>query len=188
MTKFLLPFFILSLIPNQPRNCALGLINKDISLSTLIEKLEAIPSNITTGLLICLNSSTAPSLGCENEINNGSTIMWCLLKKFCYEENKPNVINVVKCLSTLFGVIVYDLSKEVFDAYVNKVYICVNGIYTNIRTGVTNCDLIYGGLSLNIQSALNNLNKNLIYSTVSNLVTLLKILSGNMKLECTFSR
>ncbi|XP_023230444.1 uncharacterized protein LOC111630561 [Centruroides sculpturatus] len=162
MMKFLLPFFILSLIPNQPGNCALGSTDEDISVSTLIEDFEAIPSNITTGLLICLNSSTVPSLGCENEINDGSTMMWCLLKEFCYMEKKPDVINMVECLSSFFGVNVYDLPKEVFDAYVNKIYVSVDSIYTNIHTGVTNCELIYGGQSLNSRSLLDNLNQFMI--------------------------
>ncbi|XP_023230443.1 uncharacterized protein LOC111630560 [Centruroides sculpturatus] len=159
MMKFLLPFFILSLIPNQPGNFVLGSTDEYISLSTLIEKLEAIPSNINTGLLICLNSSTVPSLGCENEINDGSKMMWCLLKEFCYMEKKPDVINMVECLSTLFGVNVYDIPKEVFDAYVNKTYVSVDSIYNNIHTGVINCELIYGGQSLNSRSPLGNLNQ-----------------------------
>ncbi|XP_023230442.1 uncharacterized protein LOC111630559 [Centruroides sculpturatus] len=159
MMKFLLPFFILSLIPSQPGNYALGSTDEDISLSTLIEKLEAIPSNINTGLLICLNSSTVPSLGCENEINDGSKMIWCLLKEFCYMEKKPDVINIVECLSTLFGVNVYDIPKEVFDAYVNKTYVSVDRIYNNIHTGVINCELIYGGQSLNSRSPLSDLNQ-----------------------------
>ncbi|XP_023230432.1 uncharacterized protein LOC111630552 [Centruroides sculpturatus] len=204
MAKFLLSFFILTLIPILPGNCALDsiienvvtiltpLLPSDNLLSTLPEELKEIIVNITTGLPECLNSSTFPSLGCEKEIDSESSMtsivtnISCLLNKVCYRNDTPNVVRVQQCLSKLFSRRVYAVSKDYFNDWVTKVYECIIVIYIDIRAGVTNCDLFNEILALNISSIANNLKEGIFFSTTSNLVTLLKILSGDMEARCPF--
>ncbi|XP_067134871.1 uncharacterized protein [Centruroides vittatus] len=202
MMKFLLPFFVLALIPKQPGNCLMNnmieyivtimtpLLPTDNLLPMLPEELYEIIVNITTGLPECFNSSTFPSLGCENEINSESNVVSiltnvsCLLKKVCYRNDTPNVVKFQQCLSKLISRRVYAVSKDYLNDYVTKVYECIIVIYRDIRAGVTNCDLFNDILALNISSIGNNLKEGLFSSSTRNFLTLLRILSGDMEARC----
>ncbi|XP_023242917.1 uncharacterized protein LOC111641043 [Centruroides sculpturatus] len=199
--KFLLPFFILSLIPKQPGNCVLkpivNIANENLDFDTLFpqvtEEVKVALVNITAGLPQCLDSSKFPSLGCENEIGGGSNVMSsvtyisCLLKKVCYKNDTANLVKVVECLSILSsGRVLFTLENTKRNVTA-KIYRCLAVIYADSRTGLTNCDLIDSILAINIQSVLENIDTNIIKKLKSDFETLFKILSGDIEAVCKFT-
>ncbi|XP_023225336.1 uncharacterized protein LOC111626252 isoform X2 [Centruroides sculpturatus] len=201
MMKFLLPFFILSLIPKQPGDCVVktfvDILKEILDFQSLFpqlnEEVKVALINITAGLPQCLDSSTFPSLGCENEIGGGSNVMSsvtylsCLLKKVCYQNDTANLVKVVQCLSILTAARVRFILEDTKRNVTAKIYKCLTVIYYDSRVGLTNCDLIDSILAINIQSALENIDTNIIKKLKSDFETLFKILSGDMEADCEFT-
>ncbi|XP_023218213.1 uncharacterized protein LOC111620515 [Centruroides sculpturatus] len=198
MMKFLLPFFILTLIPKQPVNCVfkeiVNIVKENLNFETLFpqltEEVKVALINITTGLPQCLDSSNFPSLGCENEIGGGSdvmssvTYMSCLLKKVCFKNDTANLVKLVNCLTKLSTARVQYLLEDVKRNITAKIYECIGSTTVNSRNKLINCNLIDRILELDIQSTLSYINTNIIEKLKINFVTLLKILSGDMEAEC----
>ncbi|XP_023218202.1 uncharacterized protein LOC111620506 [Centruroides sculpturatus] len=198
MMMFLLPFFILSLIPKQPGNCVFegieNIVNENLNFETLFpqvtEELKVALINITVGLPQCLDSNNFPSLGCENEIDGGSNVMSsvtyisCLLKKVCYKNDTASLVQAANCLSALILNKLPDLLESIGRNVTAKIDECLASITANSRNGLTDCNLIDNILKLDIQSALDNIETNIIEKIKTNFVTLLKILSGDMEAKC----
>ncbi|XP_023239430.1 uncharacterized protein LOC111638040 [Centruroides sculpturatus] len=212
MMKFLLPFLILSLILNQPGNCVVNNVLSTVveSLSTdiinnLPEKLSAVLKefgpNARFGLLNCLNSSMLPYLSCKNETNSGSDwlsifkLIPCVLKKICYANDSASATRVIRCITAVVVItgneaikLVGNMTNDLIEKYVQKIYICLFGIYSYIRNGVTNCDFIDAIQELNVAAIVKNLENNLLSDTTDNLETFLKILFGITDEKCSYSR
>ncbi|XP_023239420.1 uncharacterized protein LOC111638025 [Centruroides sculpturatus] len=207
MMKFVLAFFILSLIPKQPGNCMINIpINVNVLTSginlpqTLSTVLEEFGPNARVGLLNCLNSTIFPTLECKNETNSGSDwpsilkLIPCVLKKICFANDSASATRVIRCITGVVGYtgenvigVVGNLTDDVLEKYLDNIYGCVFGIYTNIRNGVTNCNFFDGIQELNVTAIEENLKNNLLSDTTSNLEKFFKILFGNMDEKCTLS-
>ncbi|XP_023211756.1 uncharacterized protein LOC111614624 [Centruroides sculpturatus] len=162
----------------------------DTLFPQLTEEVKVALINITTGLPQCLDSNNFPSLGCENEINGVSNVMSsvtylsCLLKKVCYKNDTANLVQFANCLATLSAARVRFILEDVKRNLTEKVIECITSISSYSRLGVINCDLIDNILKLDIKSALDHIETNIIEKIKTSFVTLLKILSGDMEAKC----